>query len=224
MMLDGRSLVLSQGSLARPRALKRAAWQRLVAVGDHPAISVGLSVLGFAFLGPIAALVVVATMLDHEFAHRVMMRRLGYQPGPVRMIPLVGAFVKARRPMVRSSDIALIYLAGPLVGVLSAVVAALVASHALPPPEQHAVYVGALVSVALNLFNLIPLEPLDGGLVSRVLPYPCLLLFPGLIAVGLLVEGRLVTPMGLAAVGAAAWLTSRKIAKWRRYLWLLRAR
>ncbi|HVC80986.1 MAG TPA: hypothetical protein VNL35_10870 [Chloroflexota bacterium] len=224
MMLDGRSLVLSQGSLARSRALKRAAWQRLVAVGDHPAISVGLSVLGFAFLGPIAALVVVATMLDHEFAHRVMMRRLGYQPGPVRMIPLVGAFVKARRPMVRSSDIALIYLAGPLAGVLSAVVAALVASHALPPPEQHAVYVGALVSVALNLFNLIPLEPLDGGLISRVLPYPCLLLFPGLIAVGLLVEGRLATPIGVAAVGGAVWLTWRKIGKWRRYLWLLRAR
>ncbi|HVA88809.1 MAG TPA: hypothetical protein VNL71_03115 [Chloroflexota bacterium] len=223
-MLHPRSLTLPHWNLDRSRALKRTAWRRLVAVGDHPAIAVALSVLGFAFLGPIAALVVVATMLDHEFAHQFLMRRLGYQPGPVRMIPLVGAFVKARRPIIRSADIALIYLAGPLAGVLSAAVAAVVASHALGPADQHEVYVGALVSVALNLFNLIPLEPLDGGLISRVLPYPSLLLFPGLMAVGLIVEGRLATPLGVGVVGVAAWLTFRKIAKWRQYLWLLRAR
>lgn len=224
MMLHERYLVLSRGNLIRPRALKRAAWRRLVAVSDHPAIAVGLSVLGFAFLGPIASLVLVATMLDHEFAHRFVMRRLGYLPGPVRMIPLVGAFVRARRPMVRSADIALVYLAGPLVGVLSAIAAALLASHALAPIEQHEVYVGALVAVGLNLFNLIPLEPLDGGLISRVLPYPCLLLFPGIMAVGLISEERLGTPLGIAVVGIAAWLTLRKITKWQHYVWLLRAR
>jgi len=36
---------------------------------------------GIFLPGPIAALVLVATMLDHEFAHSFMMRRLGYSPG-----------------------------------------------------------------------------------------------------------------------------------------------
>src|SRR5579862_2950060 len=72
------------------------------ALADRPLLSVLLSVAGFSFFGPLAALILVATMLDHEFAHRALMRRLGYRPGPVRMIPFMGAFVRARVPMLRS--------------------------------------------------------------------------------------------------------------------------
>jgi len=224
MSHEGPSLTSFQRDVRLARSIERSAMRRLLAVSNYPLLAVGLSVLGFAFLGPVAALVLVATMLDHEFAHRFMMRRLGYQPGPVRMIPFIGAFVQAGRPMIRSADIAVIYLAGPLAGVLSAAAAALVAGHWLHMPLLHQVYVGAAVAVALNLFNLLPLEPLDGGLISRVLPYQCLVLFPGVLGLVLLVQSEFLFPFGLPLFLAACWLTGRKVLKWRRYVEALRTR
>ncbi len=57
----------------------------------------------------------------------------------------------------------------------------LIAGAELKPELSHQVDVGGSISIALNLFNLIPVEPLDGGYIARVLPYPALLLFPGAI-------------------------------------------
>ena len=224
MALPHFTLEQLQGTQDWRRALRTRRGQLLNLLSAHPGMSVLLSVLGYAFLGPLAALVLVATMLDHEFAHRYVMRRLGYNPGPVRLIPLVGAVVRARRPMLRSADIALIYLAGPLVGVLSAASAALLASHTLDPQLSHQVYIGAAVSIALNLFNLLPIEPLDGGLISRVLPYPALLLFPGAVAAWLVVTHMALTPFGLVLFGGTLWIVGRKLAKWRRYVAALHVR
>jgi membrane-associated protease RseP (regulator of RpoE activity) len=193
-------------------------------VSEYPLASVMLSVLGFAFLGPLAALVLVATMLDHEFGHKAMMRRLGYMPGPVRMVPLMGAFVRAGRPMLRSADIALIYVAGPLAGILSAEAAAVLASHTLDASIVHQVYIGAAVAIGLNLMNLLPYEPLDGGLISRVLPYQALMLFPVLFGVWLLYAHQLFTPVGAMLLYCATWATSRKLNKWRHYMRALRKR
>jgi Zn-dependent protease len=204
-----------QSVVARARGLLDRLTQ---ALAGHPALSVALSVLSFSFFGPLAALVVVATMIDHEFGHRLMMNRLGYKPGPVRVVPFLGAFVRAGRPLVRSADIALIYLAGPLAGVLSATAAALLANRALSPDLAHQVAVGAAVSIALNLFNLIPVEPLDGGLIVRVLPYPALLLFPGALALWLVHSDLASIKLEVVVIGGATWITVRKIAKWRRYL------
>ena len=209
------------GTRPSPRQLLRFA---ATASGKRPLLSVLLSVIGFSFFGPLAALVLVATMLDHEFAHRTLMRRFGYNPGPVQMVPLLGAMVRARTPMLRSAHIALIYLAGPLSGILSAACAALLASRTLDPALCHQVYLGASVSIALNMFNLLPIEPLDGGLVSRVLPYQALLLFPLALGLYLLHADRAITPVGLAILFGATWISARKVGKWRRYLGALHVR
>jgi Zn-dependent protease len=193
-------------------------------IAKYPIVSVLLSVLGYAFLGPLAALVLVATLLDHEFAHRYMMRRLGYMPGPVRLIPLMGAFVRAGRPMLRSADIALIYLAGPLAGILSCEAAVVLASQTLDATLSHQVYVGATVAIGLNLMNLLPYEPLDGGLVSRVLPYPTIVIFPALLALWLLHVHQLMTPVGIGLLYFIIWASVRKLKKWDRYVLALRAR
>jgi len=199
-------------------SLRERVGQMIGFLDSRPILSVSLSVISFSFFGPLAALILVATMLDHEFAHRYLMRRFGYNPGPVRLIPLVGAFVRARVPMLRSADIALIYLAGPLAGILSAAAASLLASHALDPGLSRQVYIGASISIALNLFNLLPFEPLDGGLVSRVLPYPALFLFPIALYLWLLHAHMDATPFGLFVLCGAVWICLRKVLRWRRYV------
>lgn len=220
----GQVPIALAGRRPSPSSLRALVQHAATALDGRPGLAVLLSVLGFSFLGPIAALVLVATILDHEFAHRYLMRRFGYLPGPVRIVPLVGAFVKARRSMLRSADIALIYLAGPLFGVLSAASAALLASHTLAPALAHQVYLGAAVSVALNLFNLLPIEPLDGGLVSRVVPYPALVLFPVALGIWLIHLRMVESPLGAVLLVAAAWITARKLRKWHLYIAGLRSR
>jgi len=186
---------------------------------------VALSVAGFSFvLGPIASLVLVATILDHEYAHSFMMHRLAYKPGPVRLVPLIGAFVHSGRPMLASADIAPIYLAGPLAGILSAGAAAFAGSQALSGDVAHQVIVGAAVAVGLNLFNLLPVEPLDGGLVSRVLPYPALWLFPVLVGILLLYTHLAETSIGVVVLYGAIFVSMHKVSKWRRYVDGLHAR
>ena len=193
-------------------------------VAKYPLLSVLLSVASFAFLGPIAALVLVATLLDHEFAHRYMMRRLGYSPGPVRLLPVIGAYVRAGRPMLRSAEIAMIYLAGPAAGLLSAWSAVYAASKLLGPALEQQVFVGAAVAIGLNLFNLLPFEPMDGGLISRALPYPVLIVVPIVLAAWRLHAGLLVTPGGAIVLGAAILIVGYRVNRWRRYAAGLRAR
>jgi Zn-dependent protease len=221
------SRIAKRAAYQRGRTLP-APWRKAVhlfgQISDYPPLSVALSVAGFAFLGPLAALVLVATLLDHEFAHGAVMRRLGYDPGPVRLVPLLGAFVRAGRPMLRSGDIAIIYLAGPLAGILSAAGAAALASWLLTAALLHQVLLGAAGAVGLNLFNLLPFEPLDGGLISRALPYPTLLLFPVLLAGGLATAHLLATPVGMGVLAVGALAACGKVRKWRRYVAGLRRR
>lgn len=211
-----------------PLAAGSAAAFRLRAAADrlarYPLLSAMLSVASFAFLGPVAALILVATILDHEFAHRYMMRRLGYAPGPVKLLPIIGAYVRAGRPMLCSADIALIYLAGPVAGILSAESAAFVASKTLAAGIEQQVFIGAAVAIGLNLVNLLPYEPLDGGLISRALPYPALLLFPVGLAAWLFQAGLLATRGGGMTIAFAVVVAMHRVNKWRQYARGLRAR
>ncbi len=191
----------------------------------HPLLSVALTVLSFSFFGPLAALVLVATMLDHEFAHHGVMKHLGYEPGPVRLVPFLGAAVRSGKPMIKSADIALIYLAGPLAGILSATAAFLLARYALDPDLAQRVGSGALIAIGLNLFNLIPIEPLDGGLVARALPYQVLVLFPVAMSVWLWNSGLPINPpIAIVVVGCATVVTLQKLKHWRRYTRNLRSK
>jgi Zn-dependent protease len=207
-----------------PWQARRALARLAAGLAEHPLLSVVLAVLSFSFFGPLAAVVLVATMLDHEFAHRFMMRRLGYRPGPVQLIPFLGAFVRAGKPMLRSADIALIYLVGPVAGILSAAGAALAAHYMLDPALVYQVNLGAAVSVALNLFNLIPLEPLDGGLIARALPYQALLVFPGAVVLWMVHHDLGSTELEVLLVVGVTGLIVRKVARWHRYLGDLRGR
>jgi Zn-dependent protease len=153
-----------------------------------------------------------------------MMTRLGYDPGPVRLLPLVGAYVRAQKPLIESEDVALIYLAGPLGGIVSAVVAALAASWWLTGYLQHQVYLGVEAGLILSLVNLLPIEPLDGGLISRALPYRAFLALPILVGIFIVAHDLEASSLAWLVLGSTLLITLHKIDTWHRYELRLRQR
>lgn len=119
-----------------------------------------------AFFGWRLAVVVMLLLLAHELGHYAAFRAYGL---PVRLpsfIPLFGAFTAGAPPENLEHD-ANIALAGPLTGMgLAAVCLAIgIATH------DRFWYACADLSAFLNLFNMIPMPPFDGGrIIAAVWP------------------------------------------------------
>src|SRR5215213_2289496 len=101
----------------------------------------------------------VALLFIHEFGHYLQMRREGVKPGRIVFIPFLGAVIGARSLGGNALAEARVGLAGPVVGSLGALALAL-AGFALDSDMLRAL---AFTGFFLNLFNLLPVVPLDGG-------------------------------------------------------------
>jgi len=111
-----------------------------------------------ALFGWRLAVVVMLLLLAHELGHYFAFRAYGL---PVRLpsfIPLLGAFTAGAAPENLEHD-ANIALAGPLtgMGLAAACVAIGMIAH------DRFWYACADLSAFLNLFNMIPMPPFDGG-------------------------------------------------------------
>ena len=102
--------------------------------------------------------VLVGVLLFHELGHWVGMRWFGYRDVRMFFIPFFGAAVAGRSVDVAPLKRGLVLLLGPLPGLALASLA--VVAGAMNSPAGRPV---ALMLVAINAFNLLPLEPLDGG-------------------------------------------------------------
>jgi len=101
----------------------------------------------------------VALLFVHELGHYVQLRREGVQPGRMLFIPFLGAVIGARSLGGNALAEARVGLAGPVLGSLGALAVA-VAGFAADSDMLKAL---AFVGFFLNLFNLLPVVPLDGG-------------------------------------------------------------
>ena len=119
-----------------------------------------LSVAAYALIwGWKFAVGFVALLFVHELGHFIQMRREGIKPSFMLFIPFLGAAVGARSLGGNALAEARIGLAGPILGTLGSA-AALVVAEITGSELIRAV---AFVSFFLNLFNLVPVLPLDGG-------------------------------------------------------------
>jgi Zn-dependent protease len=138
----------------------------------------------------------VLLIFVHELGHAVVLRREGIPAGAPVFIPFVGALISMRGQPRDAAVEARVALGGPVLGSLAAwaVMAAGLATHT--PFLVGLGHVGAW----LNLFNLIPVSPLDGGrivgaftrafwLVGYALGVLALLLMPSPILLIVLVLG-----------------------------------
>ena len=101
----------------------------------------------------------VALLFIHEMGHYIQLRREGVKPSGMVFIPFLGAAVGARSLGGSALAEARVGLAGPIIGSLAA--AALIPIYYATGDEFWRAL--AFTGFFLNLFNLLPVVPLDGG-------------------------------------------------------------
>jgi Zn-dependent protease len=101
----------------------------------------------------------VALLFVHEMGHFFQMRREGVKPTFMLFVPFLGAAVGARSLGGNAAAEARIGLAGPILGTLGT--AALIPVAELTGNDLFRAL--AYVGFFLNLINLVPLVPFDGG-------------------------------------------------------------
>ena len=156
------------------------------------ALTGALSLVAFALLldWVFAALLIVALFI-HEFGHLLAYRMMGQPWGRMLFLPFLGAIAMPRLPFDSQGQSVFAALMGPGFSVLLAVVCTLhtvVNAFAGTIPNGYIVALG-FVTTALNLFNLLPAEPLDGGVALRSVLSKLMGKYAryGLMAVGLVI-------------------------------------
>lgn len=108
--------------------------------------------------------ILVGVIAFHEAGHYVGMRAFGYRDVTVFFVPFLGAATAGKPQGVAPWKEGVVLLLGPLPGVaLGVVLLALVGSE--PSPQRSVMSMLLL----LNGFNLLPMNPLDGGQLLRLL-------------------------------------------------------
>lgn len=129
--------------------------------------SMSLSVFAYSFRTSFwFALGFVILLFFHEMGHVLAFRKKGIKVSAPIFIPMLGAAVFAP-PFTKKEDEAYTGYAGPLFGALSAI--GLFGVWWLLPGQPKLLLVLSYAATFLNLFNLIPLRPLDGGRVAQII-------------------------------------------------------
>ncbi|MGH2920076.1 MAG: site-2 protease family protein [Solirubrobacteraceae bacterium] len=101
----------------------------------------------------------VVLLLVHEMGHVIQLRREGIPASAPMFIPFLGAAVMAKSLGNDATAEARVGLAGPILGTLGALALIPVAEWTGSDFWQALAFTGLF----LNLFNLLPVVPLDGG-------------------------------------------------------------
>jgi Zn-dependent protease len=125
-------------------------------------VSVGAYTL---FWGWRFAAIFVALLFVHEMGHAIALRREGIATTPVLFVPFLGAVIGMRGRPRNAWIEAKVGLAGPVLGSLGAL-GVLLLGHAT---GSNLLVAAAFTGFFLNLFNLLPIVPLDGGRAAAAL-------------------------------------------------------
>jgi Zn-dependent protease len=127
----------------------------------------------------------VVLLFIHEMGHAVVMKLKGIPIGGMIFIPMLGAAVFMRRMPGNAKDEAEVGIAGPVAGALASLVCLFIALSVSSSTGFTGIWAPlAYFGFFLNLFNLIPIIPFDGGRVLAAIDRRVWLIgFIGLLAV-----------------------------------------
>jgi Zn-dependent protease len=131
------------------------------------------TIWGFQF-----AIGFVVLLLVHEMGHVIQLRREGIKASAPMFIPFLGALISAKSLGDNALAEARVGLAGPILGSIGSA-ACIVIWHATGNDLFRAL---AFTGLFLNLFNLLPVVPLDGGrAMAAMAPWMWFAGFAGLV-------------------------------------------
>jgi Zn-dependent protease len=119
-----------------------------------------VSVAAYSFVfGWTFAVGFVLLLLVHEMGHVIQLRREGIRASAPMFIPFLGAVVSARSLGANALAEARVGLAGPVLGTVGSAVCLIIWQLTGADIWRALAFTGLF----LNLFNLLPVVPLDGG-------------------------------------------------------------
>ena len=139
-----------------------------------------ISVFAYSFIfGWRYAVGLVLLIFVHEMGHYLAAKKRNLNVGVPTFIPFVGAWIQLKEQPMDAETEAFVGIAGPMLGSAGAFVCYLFAIDS----GSHLMLALAYAGFVLNLVNLIPVSPLDGGrIVSVISPRIWFLGFPMLVA------------------------------------------
>ncbi|QGQ94988.1 site-2 protease family protein [Paenibacillus psychroresistens] len=126
-------------------------------------ITMAVSVWAFAQIAPIQTAVGLIVMIFiHEMGHVIASKQKGLPTSAPIFIPFLGAMINLKRNPRDAETEAYIAFGGPLLGTVGALGAFFIGWYWELPLFIYIAWIGFF----LNLINLLPIHPLDGGRIS----------------------------------------------------------
>jgi len=114
----------------------------------------------FVFQDKLALLLIITgIVIFHELGHFLAMKIFDYKELGIFFIPLLGAYASGTKHEVSQKQSIIILLAGPLPGIILGIIFHFITLYS---PNELLETTSRLL-ILLNLFNLLPVYPLDGG-------------------------------------------------------------
>lgn len=101
----------------------------------------------------------VLVLFLHESGHYLMMKQFKYEDLRMLFIPLMGAFVQGSKKQYSQKESFLVIAAGPFPGVVFGLTLLFLAQYY----QQTWLLELSFLFLFLNVINLLPIDPLDGG-------------------------------------------------------------
>jgi len=116
------------------------------------------------------ALILMLMLFIHEYGHVFAMKRCGMKVRGIYFIPLLGAAAVTDDSWKSRNDQAFIALMGPLWGFFLILLPVMIAPFVKGKASEFLMVTSAWWAL-INLFNLLPINPLDGGRVVSAIGY-----------------------------------------------------
>ena len=148
---------------------------KLLITGGSMLVSMAVYAVSFGWPYAIGFVLLI---LVHELGHFIAARQMGLEVGAPVFIPFVGAWISLKDAHMAPATEAHVAIAGPMLGSIAAL-----GCYLLGISGHGRIFLAlAQAGFMLNLFNLVPLAPLDGGrLVGVISPKLWLIGVPMLI-------------------------------------------
>lgn len=110
-------------------------------------------------------LFLIVVLLVHEFGHYIFMKKYDYENVRMLFIPLMGAFVQGRKDKYSQKQGFIVTALGPFPGIIIGSILLIISVSY----QSEWMVEWSFIFFFINILNLVPIDPLDGGQLFKLL-------------------------------------------------------